>query len=125
LVGDSLGNVILGYESTIPVTMEEMLHHTRAVSRGCTRALVVGDMPFMSYQTGLEDAKMNAGRFLKEAGAEAVKLEGGVTMAEVIRAIVVWAPCPFWEHPQDHSFLQCPSGALKYPLFLSNLAVAS
>jgi len=88
LVGDSVGNVILGYSNTLPVTMEEMLHHTRAVSRGCTRALVVGDMPFMSYQTGLEEAKRNAGRFLKDAGAEAVKLEGGVNMAEVIKAIV-------------------------------------
>jgi len=88
LVGDSVGNVVLGYPNTLPVTMEEMLHHTRAVTRGCTRALVVGDMPFMSYQTGLDDAKRNAGRFLKEAGAEAVKLEGGVTMAGVIRAIV-------------------------------------
>jgi len=88
LVGDSAGNVIAGYANTLPVTMEEMLYHTRAVSRGCKRALLVGDMPFMSYQTSLEEAKRNAGRFLKEAGAEAVKLEGGANMAEVIRAIV-------------------------------------
>ena len=76
LVGDSLGMVVLGYDSTVPVTMDEMLHHTRAVRRGATRALVVGDMPFMSYQGSMEDAIANAGRFLKEGGANAVKLEG-------------------------------------------------
>lgn len=88
LVGDSLGMVVLGYDSTIPVTMEEMLHHTRAVVRGTKRAIVVGDMPFMSYQTGIEDALRNAGRFLQEGGATAVKLEGGVHMAETVSRLV-------------------------------------
>lgn len=77
LVGDSLGMVVLGYDSTVPVTVDEMLHHTRAVRRGAGRALVVGDMPFMSYQGSLEEGLRNAGRFLKEGGASAVKLEGG------------------------------------------------
>ena len=77
LVGDSLGMVVLGYESTVPVTVDEMLHHTRAVRRGAQRALVVGDMPFMSYQGSLDEGMRNAGRFLKEGGAGAVKLEGG------------------------------------------------
>ena len=76
LVGDSLGMVVLGYDSTVPVTMDEMLHHTRAVRRGAKRALVVGDMPFMSYQGSTQDAIANAGRFLKEGGANAIKLEG-------------------------------------------------
>lgn len=76
LVGDSLGMVVLGYDSTVPVTMDEMLHHTRAVRRGARSALVVGDMPFMSYQGSSDEAIHNAGRFLKEAGAGAVKLEG-------------------------------------------------
>lgn len=84
LVGDSLGQVVLGYDSTVPVTMEEMLHHTRAASRGCDRALLVADMPFGSYQGGPRQAMDNAARFLKEAGAETVKLEGGVAMAETI-----------------------------------------
>jgi 3-methyl-2-oxobutanoate hydroxymethyltransferase len=75
LVGDSVGNNILGYDSTIPVTMEEMLHHCRAVVRGATDAMVVGDMPFMSFHTSIEEAVRNAGRFLKEGGAHAVKLE--------------------------------------------------
>ena len=88
LVGDSAGNVVSGYANTLPVTMEEMLYHTRAVCRGAERALVVGDMPFMSYQTGTNDARKNAGRFLKEGGAGAVKLEGGRNMEEVIQAIV-------------------------------------
>ena len=88
LVGDSLGMVCLGYENTLSVTMEDMLHHTKAVVRGASNALVVGDMPFMSYQTSICDAVHNAGRFIKEAGAHAVKLEGGATVAEQVKAIV-------------------------------------
>jgi 3-methyl-2-oxobutanoate hydroxymethyltransferase len=76
LVGDSLANNVLGYETTLPVTMEEMLHHTRAVARGAKNALIVGDMPFLSYQASVEEGIRNAGRFLKEGGAHAVKLEG-------------------------------------------------
>ncbi|MCL7486676.1 MAG: 3-methyl-2-oxobutanoate hydroxymethyltransferase [Desulfobulbaceae bacterium] len=87
LVGDSLGNVLLGYDSTVPVTMEEMLHHARAVSRGRVRALVVGDMPFGSYQAGLAEAVTNGVRFMKEAGCDAVKLEGGEEMCDVVRAL--------------------------------------
>jgi len=88
LVGDSLGMVVLGYESTIPVTMAEMLHHTKAVVRGAKQALVVGDMPFMTYHLSVEQALSNAARFIQEAGAQAVKLEGGVTVAEKVRRIV-------------------------------------
>jgi 3-methyl-2-oxobutanoate hydroxymethyltransferase len=88
LVGDSLGNVVLGYENTLPVTMEESLHHTAAVARGAKRAMVVGDMPFLSYQTTIADAVWNAGRYLKEAGAHAVKLEGGRERADAVRAMV-------------------------------------
>ena len=88
LVGDTLGMVVLGYDSTLPVTMEDMLHHSKAVVRGSQRTMVVGDMPFMSYQTGLDDAMRNAGRFLQEAGVQAVKLEGGVHMAETVRRLV-------------------------------------
>jgi len=88
LVGDSLGMVVLGYQNTLPVTMEEMLHHCRAVSRGASRALVIGDMPFMSYQASVGDAVRNAGRFLQEAGMDAVKLEGGKERLEEIRAIL-------------------------------------
>jgi 3-methyl-2-oxobutanoate hydroxymethyltransferase len=88
LVGDSLGNVVQGVANTLPVTMDEMIYHTKMVSRGTQSAMVVGDMPFLSYQTDKADAVRNAGRFLKEAGAEAVKLEGGTQMAEAIRAIV-------------------------------------
>ncbi|PYT13319.1 MAG: 3-methyl-2-oxobutanoate hydroxymethyltransferase [Acidobacteria bacterium] len=88
LVGDSLGNNVLGYESTLPVTMEEMLHHTRAVARAARRALVVGDMPYMSFQTGRRDAIRNAGRFLKEGGAAAVKIEGGRKRAALVRALL-------------------------------------
>jgi 3-methyl-2-oxobutanoate hydroxymethyltransferase len=88
LVGDSLGTVILGYESTIPVTMEDMIHHTKAVVRGSKKALVVGDMPFMTYTISTEDAMRNAARFIQEAGAQAVKLEGGVTVAERVKRIV-------------------------------------
>jgi len=88
LVGDSLGMVVLGYDSTLPVTMADMLHHVRAVVRGTQRAHVVADMPFMSYQAGPEDALRNAGRFLQEAGAQSVKLEGGVSVAETVRRLV-------------------------------------
>ncbi|HUT67118.1 MAG TPA: 3-methyl-2-oxobutanoate hydroxymethyltransferase [Dehalococcoidales bacterium] len=88
LVGDSLGMVVLGYDSTIPVTMDVMLHHTRAVVRGTSKALVVGDMPFMTYTVSLEEALRNAARFLQETGCQAVKLEGGVNVAETVRRIV-------------------------------------
>jgi 3-methyl-2-oxobutanoate hydroxymethyltransferase len=88
LVGDSLGMVVLGYESTIPVTMEEMLHHTKAVVRGTKQAMVIGDMPFMTYHISIDDALYNAGRFIQEGGAQAVKLEGGVTVAEKVSRIV-------------------------------------
>ena len=84
LVGDSLGMVVLGYENTLPVTMEEMLHHTRAVRRGVARALLVADMPFGSFQLGVNGAVANAVRFVKEAGAEAVKIEGGEKRLELI-----------------------------------------
>ncbi len=87
LIGDSLGMVVQGKTTTIPVTMEEMLYHTDMVSRAARRAMVIGDMPFMSYQASLEDAVFNAGRFLKEAGAQAVKLEGGASVYEIIKAI--------------------------------------
>ena len=87
LVGDSLGMVVQGRTSTLPVTMEEMIYHTRLVARGASRAMVVGDMPFMSYQTCVEEAVANAGRFLKEADATAVKLEGGAAVCELIAAI--------------------------------------
>jgi len=88
LVGDSLGMVMLGYESTIPVTMEEMLHHTRAVVRGVRRALIIGDMPFMTYHISVSDALHNAARFIQEGGAQAVKLEGGQIVAEQVRRFV-------------------------------------
>ncbi|WP_231684710.1 3-methyl-2-oxobutanoate hydroxymethyltransferase [Phosphitispora fastidiosa] len=87
LVGDSLGNVLLGYDSTIPVTMEDMLIHTKAVSRGAQNAMVVADMPFMSYQVSVEESVRNAGRFLQEAGANAIKLEGGREISQTIKAI--------------------------------------
>ena len=88
LVGDSLGMVVLGYDNTLPVTMEEMLHHCRAVSRGTRSALLIGDMPFMSYQISKEEAVRNAGRFLQEGGMQAVKLEGGCERIDTIRAIL-------------------------------------
>ena len=88
LVGDSLGNVILGYSSTLPVTMEDMIHHTKAVTRACSRTLVVADMPFMSYQVSTEQALINAGRLVKEAGAHAVKLEGGAEITATIEKLV-------------------------------------
>ncbi len=88
LVGDSVGMVVLGYDSTLPVTMEEMIHHCKAVSRGVKRAFIIGDMPFMSYQSSIEKAIENAGRFLKEGGCDAVKLEGGSEVAHIVKAIV-------------------------------------
>jgi 3-methyl-2-oxobutanoate hydroxymethyltransferase len=88
LIGDSVGSVVSGYDTTLPVTMEEMLYHTRAVARGTAKALVVADMPFLSYQVDLVEARRNAGLLIKEGGAQAIKLEGGVHVAETIRAIV-------------------------------------
>ena len=88
LVGDSLGQVVLGYDSTVPVTMDEMVHHIRAVVRGTSKAHIVGDMPFMSYQVDSADALRNAGRLLKEGGAQSVKLEGGSRLAETVSRIV-------------------------------------
>jgi 3-methyl-2-oxobutanoate hydroxymethyltransferase len=87
LVGDSLGMVVLGYENTLPVTLDEMLHHTRAVARALRRAYLVADMPFGSYQASIDDAVRNAVRFVKEAGAQAVKIEGGSTRAELVRRL--------------------------------------
>ncbi len=97
LVGDSLGMVVLGYDSTLPVTMEEMLHHTRAVSRGAHKAMIVADLPFLSYQISPEEALANAGRFAKETDAQAVKLEGGQEMAETVRKITT-AGIPVMAH---------------------------
>ncbi len=88
LVGDSLGMAMLGYDTTLPVTVEEMLHHTRAVVRGAKNTFVIGDMPFLSYHVSVEQAVNNAGRFLKEAGAQAVKLEGGQEQVPVVKALV-------------------------------------
>ncbi|HEX5478134.1 MAG TPA: 3-methyl-2-oxobutanoate hydroxymethyltransferase [Dehalococcoidia bacterium] len=88
LVGDTLGMVVLGYDSTLPVTMDDMVHHTKAVVRGTEHALVVGDMPFMSYQTGWQDAMRNAARLMQETGCGAVKLEGGVRSAETVQKLV-------------------------------------
>ena len=88
LVGDSLGMVVLGYSNTLPVTMQDMLHHCQAVARGSQFAFLIGDMPFMSYQSSVQDALHNAGRFLQEAGMDAVKLEGGKERLEVIQAII-------------------------------------
>src|SRR5512145_1069446 len=88
LVGDSLGMVVLGYEDTLPVTMDEMIHHCKAVARGAKHSLLIGDMPFMSYQASVKQAVRNAGRFLQEGGMEAVKLEGGRERRKAIRAIV-------------------------------------
>lgn len=87
LVGDSLGNVVLGYDSTVPVTMEDMIHHLKAVSRGAKRAMVVGDMPFLSYHISREESVRNAGRLMQEGLAQAVKLEGGSEVVDTVRAI--------------------------------------
>src|SRR3990172_12794315 len=88
LVGDSLAMTVLGYENTVPVTMEEMIHHTKAVTRGAKYPLIIGDMPFMSYNTSEREAIPKAGRFMKEGGADAVKLEGGASVKEIVKAIV-------------------------------------
>jgi 3-methyl-2-oxobutanoate hydroxymethyltransferase len=88
LVGDSLGNVILGYRDTLAVTMDEIVHHTKAVARGTKHALLIGDMPFLSYQASTEDAIRNAGRLIKEGGAEAVKVEGGRSVIDKVEAII-------------------------------------
>jgi 3-methyl-2-oxobutanoate hydroxymethyltransferase len=93
LVGDSLGMVVLGYENTLPVTMEEMLHHTRAVARGVRRAFLVADMPYGAYHTSADVAVENALRFIKEAGAQAVKIEGGVVRAELVRRMTEAQVC--------------------------------
>jgi 3-methyl-2-oxobutanoate hydroxymethyltransferase len=87
LVGDSLGMVVQGLDNTLPVTMDEMIYHTKMVARAVNSAMVIGDMPFMSYQTGIKDAVRNAGRFLKEAGASAVKMEGGAEITQHIKAM--------------------------------------
>ena len=88
LVGDTLGMVMLGYETTVPVTMEEMLHHAKAVVRGASQSLIIGDMPFMAYQVTATEAMRNAARFMQEAGCQAVKLEGGVVVADTLKRIV-------------------------------------
>lgn len=88
LVGDSLGMVVLGHENTLPVTMDDIIHHASAVVRGCRRPMVIGDMPFMSYQVSVEDAVRNAGRLMKEAGVDAVKLEGGSEVVGAVRRMV-------------------------------------
>jgi 3-methyl-2-oxobutanoate hydroxymethyltransferase len=88
LVGDSLAMTLLGYENTTPVTMDEMIHHTKAVTRAAKYALVIGDMPFMSYNTSERDAILNAGRFMKEAGADAVKVEGGAQVVHIVKALI-------------------------------------
>ena len=88
LVGDSLGMVVLGYDSTVPVTMADMLHHVKAVVRGSSQSLVVADMPFMSYQVNKDEAVRNAGRLMQEGGCQAVKLEGGERVAETVKRIV-------------------------------------
>jgi len=97
LVGDSLGMVMLGYENTLPVTLDEMLHHARAVGRGTENALLVADMPFLSYEIEAKEAVRNAGRLIKEAGAQAVKVEGGAEIAETIKALVA-AKIPVMGH---------------------------
>jgi 3-methyl-2-oxobutanoate hydroxymethyltransferase len=108
LVGDSVGNTVLGYENTIPVTMEEMIHHTKAVTRGAKYALIIGDMPFMSYNTSEREAILNAGRFMKEGGADAVKLEGGASVKDIVK-VIVKAGIPVMGHigltPQTISML--------------------
>ncbi len=97
LIGDSLGNVVLGYESTLPVTMDDMVRHTQAVARGAIKAMIVADMPFLSYQTSAQTALENAGRLLKEGNAQAVKLEGGREHAEIVHKMT-YAGIPVMAH---------------------------
>ncbi len=97
LVGDSLAMVVQGLENTLPVTMDEMIYHTKMVSKAATRAMVIGDMPYLSYQISVEDAIRNAGRFLKEGGAQAVKLEGGRDVEEIVKALTK-AEIPVMSH---------------------------
>jgi 3-methyl-2-oxobutanoate hydroxymethyltransferase len=108
LVGDSVGNTVLGYENTIPVTMQEMIHHTKAVTRGAKYALIIGDMPFMSFNVSEREAILNAGRFMKEGGADAVKLEGGASVEDIVK-VIVKAGIPVMGHigltPQTISML--------------------
>ena len=126
LVGDSLGNVILGYDSTVAVTMEDMIHHGAAVARGAKEAMVVVDMPFMSYQTSVYDALVNAGRLMKEANAGAVKLEGGESVCEAIKAITQ-AGIPVMAHlgltPQSVNAVQCKDELSAKKLVKDALAV--
>ena len=105
LIGDSLGNVMLGYNSTVPVTMEEMIHHTKAVMRANGAAMVVADMPFMSYQASLADGMYNAARLLKEGGCAAVKLEGGSEICELVAKLV--------RRPRTSAFPTCISARLR------------
>src|SRR3972149_5632016 len=117
-IGDTLGMVVLGYDTTIPVTMDEMLHHTKAVVRGSSRAHVLADMPFMSYQASSEEALRNAGRLLKEGGAQSVKLEGGVRVADTVRFIVE-AGIPVMGHtapsPPSPNQLRGANGPRQHP----------
>ena len=106
LIGDSLGMVSLGYEDTLSVTMEDMIHHTKAVARATKNALVVADLPFMSYQTSVYDAVYNAGRLIKEGRAHAVKLEGGIEMCDRIEAIVK-SSIPVMAHIGNTSINKC------------------
>jgi 3-methyl-2-oxobutanoate hydroxymethyltransferase len=98
LVGDSVGTVVLGYKSTVPVTLEEIIHHSKAVVRGASRAMVIGDMPYLSYQVSVEEAMRNAGRLVKETGVHAVKIEGGREMADVVKAVVEKMGIPVMGH---------------------------
>ena len=113
LVGDSLGMVMLGYEDTLSVTMEDMIHHIKAVTRGAKNALVVGDMPFMSYQTSVYDAVKNAGRLVQEGHCQAVKLEGGESVCPQIKAIVE-ASIPVMAHIGLRHNLLMPLAVLKF-----------
>jgi len=98
LVGDSVGMVVLGYKSTVPVTLEEIIHHSKAVVRGVSRAMVISDMPYLSYQVSVEEAMRNAGRLIKETGVEAVKIEGGKEMANIVEALVKKLGIPVMGH---------------------------